>query len=249
TAAMRPLEVQVVALDWKWLFIYPEQGIATVNQLVLPVDRPVRFRITSSSVMNTFYVPAMAGMIYAMPGMETKLNAVLNKPGRFEGMSANYSGAGFSDMKFWTNAVDTAGFDRWVAQTKAQTGRLTSAQYLRLEKPSEKVPPMAWGGIEAKLFDRAVEMCVNPDQPCMGASVKHDMAEPGNNAPINDRPQRPGEAQGAILKQPSEKGSGDHLTAPKGNAPGARDTGNDANRNMTSLERPVLPGTPATARS
>ncbi|MGQ7403027.1 hypothetical protein ACTGYO_10945, partial [Streptococcus suis] len=80
----KPLEIQVVSLDWKWLFIYPEQGIATVNELVLPQDRQVRFRLTSSSVMNAFYVPAMAGMVYTMPGMETKLHAVMNRPGRFE---------------------------------------------------------------------------------------------------------------------------------------------------------------------
>ena len=97
-AGAKPLEIDVVALDWKWLFIYPEQGIATVNQLALPVDREVRFRLTASSVMNSFYVPMLAGQVYAMPGMETKLHAVLNRPGRFEGFSANYSGAGFSGI-------------------------------------------------------------------------------------------------------------------------------------------------------
>ncbi|RSY00106.1 ubiquinol oxidase subunit II, partial [Sphingomonas koreensis] len=95
-AGTRPLEVQVVALDWKWLFIYPEQKTATVNDLVLPVDRPVQFRLTASSVMNSFYVPALAGQIYAMPGMESKLHAVLNRTGAFQGFSAQYSGAGFS---------------------------------------------------------------------------------------------------------------------------------------------------------
>jgi cytochrome o ubiquinol oxidase subunit 2 len=246
---MKPLEVQVVALDWKWLFIYPEQGIATVNQLVLPVDRQVRFRITSSTVMNTFYVPAMAGMIYAMPGMETKLHAVLNRAGRFEGMSANYSGAGFSYMNFWTNSVDDAGFDRWVAQMRGNRRRLDGATYLQLEKPSEKVAPMGFGAVEPRLFERAVEMCVNPDQPCMGETMKHDQQEPGSHAPINDRPQRPGEAEGAILKRPEDKGSSPHLTKPKGDAPGAHDTGNQANRNLTSLDRPALPGSLATARS
>ena len=112
-----PMEVNVVALDWKWLFIYPEQGIATVNELVLPVDRPVRFRITASSVMNSFYAPALAGQIYAMPGMETKLHAVLNKPGNFTGFSANYSGAGFSGMR-WKRA-------------SSMNGRATSARAAR----------------------------------------------------------------------------------------------------------------------
>ncbi|WP_341237961.1 ubiquinol oxidase subunit II, partial [uncultured Limnobacter sp.] len=94
-----PLVVQVVSLDWKWLFIYPEQGIATVNELVTPVNVPVRFKITSSTVMNSFYIPALAGQIYSMAGMETTLNAVINEKGSWEGFSANYSGAGFSHMR------------------------------------------------------------------------------------------------------------------------------------------------------
>ena len=104
--AGKPLEVQVVALDWKWLFIYPEYGIATVNELAAPVDRPIRFQMTSSSVMNAFYIPALAGMIYTMPGMETTLHAVINKPGNYEGFSSNYSGAGFSGMRFRFHGVE-----------------------------------------------------------------------------------------------------------------------------------------------
>ena len=96
----KPLSVEVVALDWKWLFIYPDYGIASLNELAAPVDRPIDFRITSSSVMNSFYIPALAGQIYAMPGMETKLHAVINDPGTYTGFSANYSGAGFSGMRF-----------------------------------------------------------------------------------------------------------------------------------------------------
>ena len=99
-AEAKPLVVEVVALDWKWLFIYPEQGFATVNEMAAPVDRPITFKITATSVMNSFFIPALAGQIYAMPGMETKLHAVINKPGEFEGFSANYSGAGFSGMRF-----------------------------------------------------------------------------------------------------------------------------------------------------
>ena len=110
----KPLEVQVVALDWKWLFIYPEQGIATVNELAIPVDRPVRFKLTASSVMNAFYVPELAGMIYTMPGMQTELNAVINKPLESEGFSANYSGAGFSHMRFGFHALDDAILNRCV---------------------------------------------------------------------------------------------------------------------------------------
>src|SRR3546814_10389443 len=96
-ADAKTLEVEVVALDWKWLFIYPQYGVATVNELAAPIDTPIKFHITASSVMNSFFIPALAGQIYAMPGMETQLHAVINKPGDYTGFSANYSGAGFSD--------------------------------------------------------------------------------------------------------------------------------------------------------
>ena len=111
-----PLDVDVVALDWKWLFIYPDYGIATVNELAAPVDRPINFHITASSVMNSFYIPALAGQIYAMPGMETSLHAVINHAGTYKGFSANYSGAGFSGMHFNFQGLDDKGFDAWIAQ-------------------------------------------------------------------------------------------------------------------------------------
>ncbi|TIU08959.1 MAG: ubiquinol oxidase subunit II, partial [Mesorhizobium sp.] len=100
-----PLEVQVVALDWKWLFIYPDQQIASVNELVMPAGTPVRFRLTSASVMNTFFVPQLGSMIYAMNGMESELNLLADKPGVLYGQSAHYSGDGFSDMNFRVRIV------------------------------------------------------------------------------------------------------------------------------------------------
>lgn len=169
-ADVQPLEVQVVALDWKWLFIYPEQGIATVNELAVPEGRPLRFRIASSSVMNSFYVPAMAGQIYAMPGMETKLHAVFNETGNFEGFSANYSGAGFSNMRFGVRSMTPAGFERWADQARARGTTLDRAAYLKLERPSEKVPVRRFASVETGLFDRVVNMCVEPGKMCM-----HDM--------------------------------------------------------------------------
>ena len=119
-----PLEVEAVAMDWKWLFLYPQYGIATVNELAAPVDRPINFKITATDVMNTFYVPTLAGMIYAMPGMQTQLHAVVNKEGTYEGRSAHYSGAGFSNMVFKFAGVSKDGFDQWVAKAKAQGGEL-----------------------------------------------------------------------------------------------------------------------------
>ncbi|RZA16629.1 MAG: ubiquinol oxidase subunit II, partial [Lysobacteraceae bacterium] len=163
----RPLDVQVVALDWKWLFIYPEQGIATVNELAAPVDRPIRFKLTSATVMNAFYVPDLAGMIYTMPGMQTELNAVINKPGEYRGFSANYSGAGFSHMRFDYKATSVADFDAWVAKTKAGGGALNRINYLELAKPSEKHPVEMFGAVDPELYSKILNLCVVEGQPCM----------------------------------------------------------------------------------
>ncbi|WP_443970656.1 ubiquinol oxidase subunit II [Sphingobium sp. CR28] len=166
----KPLEVQVVALDWKWLFIYPEQGIATVNEFAAPVDRPVRFRISGSSVMNSFYIPALAGQIYAMPGMETKLHGVFNRTGDFSGFSANYSGAGFSNMRFRARSLSASDFGAWVKQARESGAALDRATYLALERPSEKEPVRRFASVEPQLFDRIVNLCVEPGKMCM-----HDM--------------------------------------------------------------------------
>jgi cytochrome o ubiquinol oxidase subunit 2 len=166
------LKVDVVALDWKWLFIYPDYGVATVNELAAPVGKPIDFRITSSSVMNAFYVPALAGMIYAMPGMQTQLHAVINKPGDYKGFSANYSGDGFSEMRFTFRGLDDAGFQKWISDVKASSGgNLGRTKYLELEKPSEAVPVMKFASVDPQLFHLILNMCVEPGKMCM-----HEMA-------------------------------------------------------------------------
>lgn len=170
----KPLEVQVVALDWKWLFIYPEQGVATVNELAAPLDRPISFRITASSVMNSFYIPALAGMIYAMPGMETKLHAVINEAGTYRGISANYSGAGFSGMHFRFHGMTAADFDGWVAKVKADSRTLTRESYLALEKPSENVPVTYYGTVDPVLFRAILNMCVETGKMCMSEMMAID---------------------------------------------------------------------------
>jgi cytochrome o ubiquinol oxidase subunit 2 len=170
----RPLEVEVVALDWKWLFIYPEQGIATVNELAAPVDRPIHFRITSSSVMNSFYIPALAGQIYAMPAMQTRLHAVINHPGRYQGFSANYSGAGFSGMRFGFLGLSEGDFEGWVAKAKEAGGTLDRAAYLELERPSENVPIRRFAATEPKLFDAIRNLCVQPGKMCMSEMMALD---------------------------------------------------------------------------
>ena len=171
---VQPLEVEVVALDWKWLFIYPQFGIATVNQLDVPVDRPIDFRITSSSVMNSFYVPALAGQIYAMPGMETKLHAVMNQADSSDGFSANYSGAGFSGMHFGFYSLANGGFEKWVAQVKASGGSLGRGDYLDLERPSENEPVRTYATTDSGLYSAIVNMCVEAGKMCMSERMAID---------------------------------------------------------------------------
>lgn len=172
----KPLVVQVVALDWKWLFLYPEQGIATVNELAAPVDRPIQFRITSSTVMNSFYIPALAGQIYAMPGMETKLHAVINRAGVYDGFSANFSGDGFSQMRFKFHGLSDAGFTRWVESHRALNEELTRAAYLKLEQPSAREPVRRYGRVDPKLFDAVVNRCVDTAKMCMNEMMAIDAA-------------------------------------------------------------------------
>jgi cytochrome o ubiquinol oxidase subunit 2 len=245
--AGNPLEVDVVALDWKWLFIYPEYGIATVNELAAPVDRPIHFKLTSSSVMNAFYIPALAGMIYTMPGMETQLHAVINKPGDYEGISSNYSGAGFSGMRFRFYGTSDAGFQAWVNRIKSGGGGLDRATYLKLEKPSEKVPVMRFGAVDAGLFRAVVEQCVAVGKPCMTQLMAHDengkMAMPqvnGGRGP-QDQAERP---EGALMKDADEKGSGKHWTAPADikRDGGSKTPGHQDNRDHTMLTPHTLPG-------
>ncbi|WP_213955808.1 MULTISPECIES: ubiquinol oxidase subunit II [unclassified Variovorax] len=172
---LTPLVVEVVALDWKWLFIYPEQGIATVNEVAAPVDRPIQFKITASSVMNSFYIPALAGQIYAMPGMETKLHAVINKPGEFEGFSANFSGAGFSHMKFKFHGLAADGFDGWVQKIKdGGGGALDRPGYLQLEKPSEAVPVKRYATVAPDLYEAILNRCVEAGKMCIKDMVAID---------------------------------------------------------------------------
>jgi cytochrome o ubiquinol oxidase subunit 2 len=169
-----PLIIEAVALDWKWLFFYPGQGIATVNELAAPVNRPLSFKITASTVMNAFYVPALAGMIYAMPGMQTQLHAVINKEGRYEGLSANYSGSGFSGMTFKFYGLTRQGFDDWVSHARAQGTPLTGDLYLQLEKPSEREPVHYYSSVEDGLYHRVLNMCVVAGKMCLSEMMHID---------------------------------------------------------------------------
>tara|TARA_R110001583_G_scaffold194027_2_gene364035 strand:- start:14018 stop:15118 length:1101 start_codon:yes stop_codon:yes gene_type:complete len=175
TQDMKPLTVEVVSLNWKWLFIYPELGIATVNEVAAPVDVPINFKITSSSIMNSFYIPALAGQIYSMAGMETKLHAVINKEGVYKGFSANYSGAGFSDMHFKFHGMNQADFNSWVAKVKSDgKGELGRAQYLDLAKPTTAEPVHYYSSVDPELFDAVVNMCVDTSKMCMNEMMMID---------------------------------------------------------------------------
>ena len=146
-----------MALDWKWLFIYPDQGIAAVNQLVMPAETPVSFRLTSATVMNSFFVPQLGSQIYTMGGMTTHLNLLADKPGEYPGFSANFSGDGFSDMRFIVKAVPAGDFDGWVAKARGSGSALDDAGYAALAKPSEAVPPTTYRSVEPELFERIVD--------------------------------------------------------------------------------------------
>ncbi|OLP51567.1 ubiquinol oxidase subunit II [Allorhizobium taibaishanense] len=174
-ADVKPLTVEVVALDWKWMFIYPDLGIATVNELAAPVDVPINFKITAQSVMNSFYIPALAGQIYAMPGMQTSLHGVINKEGVYDGFSANYSGAGFSHMRFKFHGMSDKGFADWVAQVKANGTALNRDAYMKLEKPSEKDPVRYFASADKDLFNAIINMCVDPAKMCASNMMHIDM--------------------------------------------------------------------------
>jgi len=164
---VKPMEVQVIAMDWKWMFIYPEQGIATVNELAAPVDRPILFKLTATNTMSAFYVPDLAGMIYAMPGMQTELNAVINKEGTYKGLNSHYNGAGFSGMTFKFLGLSNEGFDAWVDQAKSADQPLDKTTYLNLVKPSERNPVARFSSVQEGLYDRILNMCVEDGKPCM----------------------------------------------------------------------------------
>lgn len=162
-AVNRPTRVQVVSLDWKWLFIYPDQGIASVNDLIVPAGRPVHFSLTSASVMNNFFVPQLGSMIAAMNGMVTQLHLQADNPGEFHGLSAQFSGDGFSNMNFTARAVPQDVFDGWVAATRqSEAAVLDRANYLALAQQSQNLSPFTYRAVDPTLFDAIVTQQIPP---------------------------------------------------------------------------------------
>ncbi|MES2006497.1 MAG: ubiquinol oxidase subunit II [Patescibacteria group bacterium] len=156
-----PIVIQAIALDWKWLFIYPEERIATVNYVALPVGKPVRFEVTADAPMNSFWIPTLGGQIYAMTGMATHLNLIANEPGKFDGRSANYSGEGFTKMKFVAEAMPEDEFDHWLARGHTPSRGLDQNSYATLREPSTIEKPLYFGMVEEGLFDKIVKKFSN----------------------------------------------------------------------------------------
>jgi cytochrome o ubiquinol oxidase subunit 2 len=157
-----PLEVQAVSLDWKWLFIYPKQGVASVNQLVVPAGVPIHFSLTSASVMTAFFVPQLGSMIYTMNGMTTQLNLVADAPGTFLGLASHFSGDGFSDMHFDVQAVPAQQFAAWIATTRSTGPSLDQTSYAALERQSMNTAPFTYSAIDTHLFNAIVTQKLPP---------------------------------------------------------------------------------------
>lgn len=158
----KPLRIQVVAMDWKWLFIYPNQRLATVNYIQVPVGRPLDFQLTSASVMNSFWVPQLGGQIYTMPGMSTKLHLAADHTGTYSGSSANISGQGFAGMTFKVQAVSPDQFDKWVKATKLNNHPLTKEGYQQLVKPSQNVPSASYSPVPSGLYNSIIMEYMTP---------------------------------------------------------------------------------------
>ncbi|MBS9777349.1 MAG: ubiquinol oxidase subunit II [Gammaproteobacteria bacterium] len=151
------MTIQVVAMDWKWLFLYPEQGIATVNEIAVPIDTPVEFLITSNSTVNSFFIPRLGGQLYAMAGMENRLHLMANKEGVYRGISSNYSGFGFSGMRFAVHSLPDEKFEKWVAKVKSSPKALGQSELKELEKHSRDHPVEHYGKIDPLQFKKIIE--------------------------------------------------------------------------------------------
>lgn len=154
---VKPLLVEAVAMDWKWLFIYPEQGVATVNHLVIPTGTPITFHLTSDTVMNSFFIPRLGSQIYAMAGMQTQLNLLADTAGTYRGLNSQFSGEGFASMHFNVDATSAQEFQDWVAQTKSGRNKLDDARFKELETPDEPAKPILFSAVQHGLFQSILQ--------------------------------------------------------------------------------------------
>jgi len=160
-----PVRVDVVSLNWKWLFIYPDYGVASVNQLAIPTGTPINFRLTSESIMNSFFIPRLGTQVYTMAGMQTKLHLIADEAGTYRGMSASFSGPGFADMHFNTLAMDKQAFQQWIAKAHQSSVTLDPQTYAALVKPSRKDPVTLYGNVTPHLFKNIVDTFMAPMAP------------------------------------------------------------------------------------
>jgi len=169
---VEPLKIQVIALEWKWLFIYPDQEVATVNYINIPKDTPINFTITSDAPMNSFWVPALAGQVYAMSGMSTKLHVMANSVGTFNGVSANISGDGYADMTFKVNSMEKADFDAWVVKSEKATEYLTETRYDEIAKPSHKEPQATYVLNDFDLYNKVIMKYMSSEGSANSGALK-----------------------------------------------------------------------------
>src|SRR5882762_6337492 len=158
----RPIQIEVVSLDWKWLFIYPDQRVAAINDLVVPAGTPLEFMLTSATVMNSFFVPQLGGQIYTMPGMTTRLNLMADNPGDYPGLSAHFSGDGFSDMRFMVHAVPESEFSSWLARTQDEATALDADTYSQLARAGGNTQTQTYSGVDPMLFEHIVQTTAQP---------------------------------------------------------------------------------------
>lgn len=182
----KPLNVQVVAMDWKWLFIYPDQHIASVNLLEIPAHTPVNFTITSDAPMNSFWIPQLGGQIYAMQGMTTQLHLVADEVGSYRGLSANLSGDGFSGMDFTAKAVNNADFAHWISGVQQSPQQLTSATYAKLAQPSKNNKVAAYVANDNDLYDSIIMKYMMPMPQAVTAGATSTAKSTANTMPGMD---------------------------------------------------------------
>jgi cytochrome o ubiquinol oxidase subunit II len=164
-STVKPITVQVVSLDWKWLFIYRDEGIASVNQLTIPVGTPISFELTSAGVMNSFFVPQLGGQIYTMSGMVTRLQLQADRAGTYRGMSSQFSGKGFADMHFNVDAVPAENYAEWISRARSSGPLLDAKAYELLEKPSAAVAPFTYREVGPRLFDGILASTMQSEDP------------------------------------------------------------------------------------
>ncbi len=208
----KPLVIQAISLDWKWLFIYPEQGIATINEISIPTDVPVEFKITSDTVMNSFFIPQLGSQIYAMAGMETNLNLISNHDGTYKGISSNYSGHGFSDMKFNTYSTSKEKFAEWVAKVKSSPKPLMWADFEQLEKQSINAPVQYFGTVKPGLYQDLIHKYMGDMNHAQKGEMpmNHSMPHDANQADMHhDEQHMNHDMSGHEMNMSEHSGSGE----------------------------------------